>query len=287
MVSARIGGLAITADVSDPEQLDSAFARCVDVFGRLDVAHLNAGVSLGAGDVAELDVENYRRSIGVNIDHIVFGTRAAVRAIRRSEPDGGPRAVVATASIAGLEPFYPDAIYTLTKHAVVGFIRAIAPDLARDGIAAHVVCPGLTDTGMLNPERKELLLRAGMPLVEPERIADAVVAAISSPLGCNRDVLGRQSRPTAAAVDLRPRPRSALPRSTSLVPDEIRAPPTLQTMSAHSAAPNLFLYRSMTPEAWRRLPSPASDFTAHTIVVGGEEHHDAEDSADSVQRLAR
>ncbi len=181
-VCARIGGLAITADVSDPDELDSAFARCVDEFGRLDVAHLNAGVSLGAGDVAELDVENYRMSIGVNIDHVVFGTRTAVRTIRRSDPDGGPRAIVATASIAGLEPFYPDAIYTLTKHAVVGFIRAIAPDLARDGIGAHVVCPGLTDTGMLNPERKELLLRAGMPLVEPERIADAVVGAISSPL---------------------------------------------------------------------------------------------------------
>ena len=181
-VSAGIVGLAVTADVSDPDQLDSAFARCIDAFGRLDVAHLNAGVSLGAGDVAELDVDNYRRSVGVNIDHVVFGTRAAVRAIRRNDPDGGPRAVVATASIAGLEPFYPDAIYTLTKHAVVGFIRAIAPDLAGDGIAAHVVCPGLTDTGMLNPERKKLLLRAGMPLVEPERIADAVVVAISSPL---------------------------------------------------------------------------------------------------------
>ena len=126
-VSAGIVGLAVTADVSDPDQLDSAFARCIDAFGRLDVAHLNTGVSLGAGDVAELDVDNYRRSVGVNIDHVVFGTRAAVRAIRRSDPDGGPRAVVATASIAGLEPFYPDAIYTLTKHAVVGFIRAIAP----------------------------------------------------------------------------------------------------------------------------------------------------------------
>jgi NAD(P)-dependent dehydrogenase (short-subunit alcohol dehydrogenase family) len=181
-VSARIGGLAITADVSDRDQLDAAFDRCVATFGRLDVVHLNAGVSLGAGDIAELDVEGYRRSIGVNVDHVVFGTSAAVRAIRRSEPDGGPRAVVATASIAGLEPFYPDAIYTLTKHAVVGFIRAVAPDLARDGIAAHVVCPGLTDTGMLNPERKKILLGAGMPLVEPERIADAVVAAILSPL---------------------------------------------------------------------------------------------------------
>ncbi len=181
-VSARIGGLAITADVSDPEQLDAAFDRCVDTLGRLDAVLLNAGVSLGAGDIAELDVEGYRRSIGVNVDHVVFGTRAAVVAIRRNEPDGGPRAVVATASIAGLEPFYPDAIYTLTKHAVVGFVRAIAPDLARDGIAAHVVCPGLTDTGMLNPERKKMLLRAGMPLVEPERIADAVFAAISSPL---------------------------------------------------------------------------------------------------------
>jgi NAD(P)-dependent dehydrogenase (short-subunit alcohol dehydrogenase family) len=181
-VADEIAGVAACEDVSDPAALDDAYAQCVEAFGRLDVAHLNAGVSLPPGDIAELDVENYRRSLAVNVDHVVFGTRAAVRAIRRTSADGGPRAVIATASMAGIDPFFPNAIYTLTKHAVVGFIRAIAPDLAADGICAHVICPGLTDTAQVPPERKEALVRAGMPLVAPERIADAVVAAITAPL---------------------------------------------------------------------------------------------------------
>ena len=181
-VAEQCGGMAITADVSDQTAIEDAFARCVDALGRLDVAHLNAGVSLTPGDIADLDIENFRRSFAVNVDHVVFGTGAAVRAMRRTPPDGGPRAVVATASMAGIDPFFPNPIYTSTKHAVVGFIRAIAPELAAEGIAAHVVCPGLTDTAQVPPERKDALVRVGMPFVEPERIADAVVAAIAAPL---------------------------------------------------------------------------------------------------------
>jgi NAD(P)-dependent dehydrogenase (short-subunit alcohol dehydrogenase family) len=181
-VAEAIGGIAVAADVSEPAALDDAFARCLDFFGGLHVAHLNAGVSLAMGDIAHLLVGNYRRSIAINVDHVVFGTGAAVRAIRATPSDGGPRAVVATASLAGIDPFLPNPIYTLTKHAVVGFIRALAPELAAEGISAHVICPGLTDTAQVSPDRKELLIRAGVPFVEPERIADAVVAAISSPL---------------------------------------------------------------------------------------------------------
>jgi NAD(P)-dependent dehydrogenase (short-subunit alcohol dehydrogenase family) len=181
-VADDIGGMAITADVSDRDALEDAVAACVDAYGRLDVVHLNAGVSLAPGDIAELDVEHYRRSIAVNVDHVVFGTGAAVRAMRRTPPDDGPRAVVVTASVAGIDPFLPNAIYTLTKHAVVGFVRALAPDLAADGISAHVICPGLTDTAQVPHDRKRALMRAGMPFVEPERIADAVVAAITAPL---------------------------------------------------------------------------------------------------------
>jgi NAD(P)-dependent dehydrogenase (short-subunit alcohol dehydrogenase family) len=195
-VADDIGGMAIAADVSDREALESAVTRCLAEYGRLDVAHLNAGVSLAPGDIAELNLEHYRRSIAVNIDHVVFGTGAAVRAMRRTPLDRGPRAVVVTASMAGIDPFLPNAIYTLTKHAVVGFVRALAPDLAADGISAHVICPGLTDTAQVPPDRKEALVRAGMPFVEPERIADAVVAAITSPLDATGTCwIGNPDRP--------------------------------------------------------------------------------------------
>jgi len=181
-VAEEVGGVPIPADVADRSALEDAFERCLETFGRIDVAHLNAGVSLPPGDIADLDAESYRRSLAVNIDHVVFGTGAAVRAMRLTAAEGRPRAVVATSSLAGIDPFFPNAIYTLTKHAVVGFIRALAPELATEGIGAHVICPGLTDTAMVPQDRKAALIQAGMPLVEPEQIADAVLAAIGSPL---------------------------------------------------------------------------------------------------------
>jgi len=179
-VAESVGGIAVVADVSDREALDDGFEACFSAFGRLDVAHLNAGVSLDPGDVADLNLDHYRKSIAVNIDHVVFGTGTAVRLIRR-EPSTQGR-VVATASMAGIDPFLPNPLYTLTKHAVVGFIRAIAPGLAAEGIGAHAVCPGLTDTAQIPPERRALLEGSGMPLIDPANVAEAVVAAVTSPL---------------------------------------------------------------------------------------------------------
>ena len=181
-VAAEIGGLSVGADVSERGALEAAFDHCVETFGGLDVAHLNAGVSQSPGDVAELDLDRYRRLLGVNVDHVVFGTGFAVRAMRRAGVGAGPKAVIATASMAGIDPFLPSPIYTLTKHAVVGFIRAIAPELAAEGIGAHAMCPGLTDTAQVPREQKAAIAQAGIELIAPEVIADAVVAAITTPL---------------------------------------------------------------------------------------------------------
>ncbi|HET9731706.1 MAG TPA: SDR family NAD(P)-dependent oxidoreductase [Acidimicrobiales bacterium] len=179
-VAESVGGIAVIADVSDREALEDAFDGCFSAFGRLDVAHLNAGVSLDPGDPADLNLDHYRKSIAVNVDHVVFGTGAAVRLIRRAPSAQGR--VVATASMAGIDPFLPNPVYTLTKHAVVGFIRAIAPGLAAEGIGAHAICPGLTDTAQITPDRRTLLVGSGMPLIDPDDVAEAVVAAITSPL---------------------------------------------------------------------------------------------------------
>jgi NAD(P)-dependent dehydrogenase (short-subunit alcohol dehydrogenase family) len=180
-VAKPIGALAITCDVSDVDEVDAAFAQCLEHFGRLDLAHLNAGVSISwSGDIAELDVANYHRALGVNLHHVVYGARAAVRAIRQRSDGSTGGAVVATSSIAGLEPFPGDAVYTIGKHGVIGLIRSIAPKLAAEGIAAHAVCPGTTDTGMLSEPTKEFLASQGVPLIPPEDIANAVVVAATS-----------------------------------------------------------------------------------------------------------
>ena len=182
-VADPIGALAVTCNVSDPEEVDAAFAQCVEHFGGVDLVHLNAGVGVRwSGDIAEMDLADYHRSVGVNLNGVVYGARAAVRAMRdRPDPTGGG-AIVATASIAGIEPFHPDAIYTIGKHGVIGLIRAIAPNLATEGIAAHAICPGTTETGMLSDGVKEFFRKTGVAMQPPEEIANAVVMAATAPL---------------------------------------------------------------------------------------------------------
>jgi NAD(P)-dependent dehydrogenase (short-subunit alcohol dehydrogenase family) len=89
--------------------------------------------------------------------------------------------IVATASLARLTAMPHDPIYTLTKHAVVGFVRAVAPQLAERGIRAHVVCPGFADTPIVPSELRAELAGNGVPLIAPERVAEAVLVAARSP----------------------------------------------------------------------------------------------------------
>jgi NAD(P)-dependent dehydrogenase (short-subunit alcohol dehydrogenase family) len=111
----------------------------------------------------------------VNVDGVVYGVRAAIRAML--ERGGG--AIVATASLAGLIPFPPDPIYDLTKHAVVGLIRSVAPTIAEHDITANCVNPGMTDTNIIDGETKKLFAQASFPLMPATQIADAVVHAIT------------------------------------------------------------------------------------------------------------
>ncbi len=141
--------------------------------GGIDLGYLNAGITCGVIDITTLTDEAYQRIMRVNVDQVVFGTRELVRHMRGR----GGGTIVATASIAGLTGFPTDPIYTLTKHAVVGFVRSMGPLLEHDGIKINAVCPGITDTPMITRER-EVLVDAGFPLLVPEDIAEAVLMSI-------------------------------------------------------------------------------------------------------------
>ena len=116
----EIGGLALPGDAAQPDTMTMAVDIAEDTFGRLDVVLLNAGITAGQSGVENLDLDGYRRIMGVNVDHVVFGLTAAVPALRRA----GGGAIIATASLAGLTAMPGDALYTLSKHAVVGYVRA-------------------------------------------------------------------------------------------------------------------------------------------------------------------
>jgi NAD(P)-dependent dehydrogenase (short-subunit alcohol dehydrogenase family) len=158
----RVLDIADGFDVSDPtawEAVDS-----------VDLACLNAGVVAGEADVARIDDEQYRRITGVNVDGVVFGVRRLAKVM-----DGG--AIVVTASLAGLTGTEQDPLYALTKHAVVGFVRSVAPQLAERGIRLNMVNPGFVDTPMLDAVGRAAFEAAGFPLLQPEEVAAAVLRA--------------------------------------------------------------------------------------------------------------
>jgi NAD(P)-dependent dehydrogenase (short-subunit alcohol dehydrogenase family) len=157
----RVLDLSTGFDVSDP-------AQWADV-EPADFAFLNAGVG-GSGD----DLVGYRRMLGANVDGVVFGVR------RMEQVMGLDSSIVATASLAGLVPMPHDPIYTLTKHAVVGYVRAVAPLLAPRGIRINAVCPGFVDTPIVTAELRQWIEGEGIPLMQPDQVAEAVLVAARS-----------------------------------------------------------------------------------------------------------
>ena len=139
-----------------------------------DVVCLNAGVDVGDSDIRVLGDDAYRRIMGANVDGVVFGVRQLAGLMRPGS------AFVVTASLAGLTPMPEDPVYTLTKHAVVGFVRAVAPQLAERGIRINAICPGFADTPLVGEASKQRFRAAGFPLLQPEEVAAAALAAARS-----------------------------------------------------------------------------------------------------------
>ncbi|GAA2267602.1 SDR family NAD(P)-dependent oxidoreductase [Nonomuraea roseoviolacea subsp. roseoviolacea] len=170
-VAKETGGVALAADVSTEEANRAAVELAERRFGRLDVVHLNAGVVAGV-DLGAFDAARYRTAMGVNVDGVVFGVVAALPLLRRS----GGGAIVVTSSLAGLVGYDGDPVYTMTKHAVVGLVRALAVPLAAEGVRVSAVCPGFTDTPLVAGAR-ETFVNAGFPLLTAEDVAAAVESA--------------------------------------------------------------------------------------------------------------
>ncbi|MFD4636602.1 SDR family oxidoreductase [Lentzea sp. NPDC058436] len=174
-VASAAGGVAIAGDVTDPETMPAVVEQVEKELGRLDVVHLNAGIGGGQPGVDALDVARYRKLVGVNVDHVVYGVCAAVPALRRQ---GGGKIVI-TASLAGLTAMSSDPLYTLTKHAVVGYARAAGQALAGEGITVSALCPGFVDTLLLGAAKEEFDAVA-FPLLTPSDVAEAFQSVLAA-----------------------------------------------------------------------------------------------------------
>ena len=173
-VAAAHDGHFIATDVSQLESNEAAVAFAIERAGGLDLAFLNAGVVSGCGVGEDFDMALYRRAMSVNLDGVVFGTHAVLPALKAR----GGGAIVATASLAGLTGIALDPIYSANKHAVVGLARALGPGLAPDGVRFNAVCPGFSESAMVDPLR-EMLEQTGVPVIPAEKVAGAVVSLFS------------------------------------------------------------------------------------------------------------
>jgi NAD(P)-dependent dehydrogenase (short-subunit alcohol dehydrogenase family) len=172
-VAEQVGGHFVGTDVADLEANRAAVAFARERCGRLDLAHLNAGVTSGCGIGEDFDLDAYRRAMSVNLDGVVFGAHAVLAGLRENDgPDRG--AIVATASLAGLTGVPMEPIYSANKHAVVGLARSLGPALAHEGIRFNAVCPGFAVSAMTASFAGDLEA-TGIPLIPAEVVAETVV----------------------------------------------------------------------------------------------------------------
>lgn len=162
-VAAEIGGVAVVGDLTDPELSERAVAAAE---GRVDLLVLNAGMNSVDKDPAALDLDRYQAVVGVNQHAVVWGLRSVLPVMRRH----GGGSIVVTASLAALHGVAQDPIYTMTKHAVIGLVRALSGKLSAEGIRLSAVCPGLVDTP-LTAGGRDHFRAGGIPMLSAEEVA--------------------------------------------------------------------------------------------------------------------
>jgi NAD(P)-dependent dehydrogenase (short-subunit alcohol dehydrogenase family) len=161
-------------DVTKHEDNKALVTLALSTFGKLDVAFNNAGVE-ATGSLENFDDANYDRVFNTNVRGVLSALRAQIDPLKKTRGS-----IIITSSTAGSRGFAQAAIYTASKHAVEGIMRAAALELAPLGIRVNVVAPGPTATEMLDrftgghPE----VLAARVPLGRAATPGEVAAAAV-------------------------------------------------------------------------------------------------------------
>jgi NAD(P)-dependent dehydrogenase (short-subunit alcohol dehydrogenase family) len=167
----ELGAQRLQGDASKAATAAAAVELARSAFGRLDVLFNNAGIDpLRARSVVETEEEDWDRVMDVNVRSAYVFSRAAIPLMR----EGGGGAIVNTASIAGLRPGGDEAVYSVSKAAIISLTQSVALDFAADNIRANCVCPGFMEM-MMTDRRRDL--------TEEQQAARAAGAAARVPLG--------------------------------------------------------------------------------------------------------
>lgn len=158
-------------DVRSESSFTAFLDAAEDRFGGLDVLVNNAGV-LRMGPLVDADAADVRLQLDVNLGAVVTGTRLA---LHRFRPRGHGHIVNMASSAAMVAAPY-GAVYSATKHAVLGLTRALRGELRGSDIHTTVVMPGVVRTSMTTDFAPAL----GVRVVEPSAVGEAVVEALRS-----------------------------------------------------------------------------------------------------------
>jgi acetoacetyl-CoA reductase len=149
-----VQALAVQADVSHYEQAGELVKQAMQVFGRIDILVNNAGITRDKM-LKNMSKEQWDEVLHVNLDSLFNCTRQVLPCML----EGKSGRIVNISSFVGLSGNMGQANYAASKAGVIGFTKAVALEVARHGITVNAVCPGFTETDMLQMVPEEIRRR--------------------------------------------------------------------------------------------------------------------------------
>jgi len=175
-----------SVDITDRTQVAKAFAAAVAEHGQIDVLVNNAGAA-EAAPFGKMDDAHWDRMLSVNLTGVFNCTKAVIDGMLQK----GSGRIVNVASTAALSGYAYVAAYCAAKHGVLGLTRALAVEYATKDITVNAVCPGFTDTDIVEQTIENIVAATGRSrddalaelvknnpqgrLIQPEEVADTVI----------------------------------------------------------------------------------------------------------------
>ena len=174
----------VIADVTDEAAVGAAVKQAVSARGPIDILIANAGTGVSVPFMKSTSAQ-FREMFELNVMGVVYATRAVLGDMTQR----GFGRIVVNSSVAGLKGYAYVTAYCAAKHAVVGFVRALAQETVKSGVTINAVCPGYTNTDLVQGGIEHVIAKTGRTreqaladmlrdkpngrLITPQEVADA------------------------------------------------------------------------------------------------------------------